>query len=602
MNIIPTIKNKRGSIVILMLMMGFSAMISGCGGGGGGGGSSAPTGNSSSLEILGYTLMGQVVIPDGSSPANVLVRAARVNGGVTRKQAYMLGSRPSGKRDFETAAKAVRTKTDETLTTITDEEGFYMFTGLEEGTYFVEASKGSFKAQSSVSVSPREAAVVDMALTPTGSLTGICLLENETEDHSGTFVIIKGSSYIGYTDDDGSFSIQQIPVGTYRVRLMHQGYEIYEFSRAVTIPPGAAYTLATVTLLSFQGGTVEGQVSAKDGQPIPETLVEINGTNVFAVTDDEGRYQIDDVKPGSYTLTFTHDLIDGSVVTGDIEVLSERTTVVNRLLADNKAPVWERTPGVVHVFDLESAAGDSVAVEFGRILDASLPVTYIVYCSRVEDWNPVNWENNNPLEVSAADLYEGVRAEHGCVVNNLDSGHRYVFGVRAKDRLGNQEYNTIEYVCFPVNGGTAEEEQENLLTAIGRIGIGTKDPQGLFHVQPQEGQAFVVDNVTGNVGIGTTTPSSPLEVDGQIHITDGGIKFPDGSVQTSALVSGDGQGGQGPPGPKGDTGDKGDKGEKGANGAKGDPGTKGDPGDTGPQGLQGLKGDKGDKGEKGEIG
>lgn len=39
----------------------------------------------------------------------------------------------------------------------------------------------------------------------------------------------------------------------------------------------------------------------------------------------------------------------------------------------------------------------------------------------------------------------------------------------------------------------------------------------------------------GNVGIGTMTPGSPLTVAGTIESTSGGVKFPDGTIQTTAL-------------------------------------------------------------------
>jgi hypothetical protein len=42
---------------------------------------------------------------------------------------------------------------------------------------------------------------------------------------------------------------------------------------------------------------------------------------------------------------------------------------------------------------------------------------------------------------------------------------------------------------------------------------------------------------TGYVGIGTTTPVSPLEVAGVIHSTSGGVRFPDGTTQTTAATN-----------------------------------------------------------------
>ena len=51
-------------------------------------------------------------------------------------------------------------------------------------------------------------------------------------------------------------------------------------------------------------------------------------------------------------------------------------------------------------------------------------------------------------------------------------------------------------------------------------------------------------NNSGNVGVGTTVPASKLSVNGDIQIlgTGHGIKFPDGTIQTTKAVSGSGSG------------------------------------------------------------
>lgn len=50
------------------------------------------------------------------------------------------------------------------------------------------------------------------------------------------------------------------------------------------------------------------------------------------------------------------------------------------------------------------------------------------------------------------------------------------------------------------------------------------------------GDSNIFEDKFGKVGIGTTTPTSPLTVQGMIEITIGGLKFPDGTVQTTSAA------------------------------------------------------------------
>ncbi len=81
----------------------------------------------------------------------------------------------------------------------------------------------------------------------------------------------------------------------------------------------------------------------------------------------------------------------------------------------------------------------------------------------------------------------------------------------------------------------------------------------------------------GNVGVGTTTPSSKLTVAGAVRSTSGGFIFPDGTTQATAQLIGP----QGPPGPQGVPG------PRGPTGLDGPPGPAGPAGPIGPQGPVG---------------
>jgi hypothetical protein len=70
-----------------------------------------------------------------------------------------------------------------------------------------------------------------------------------------------------------------------------------------------------------------------------------------------------------------------------------------------------------------------------------------------------------------------------------------------------------------------------------RSGSGQSDFVLKHHSSSAVGTEWMRIKNTGEVGIGTTTPGQKLSVAGTIESTSGGIKFPDGSVQTKAAAT-----------------------------------------------------------------
>jgi collagen type I alpha len=141
----------------------------------------------------------------------------------------------------------------------------------------------------------------------------------------------------------------------------------------------------------------------------------------------------------------------------------------------------------------------------------------------------------------------------------------------------------------------------------GNAGTSASDFLGTTSNQPVIFKAYGKEALrvlpSGLIGIGTTTPTARLDIDGVLRAT--GLQLPTGAkggyVLTSNASGGAAwaaakAGAEGPAGPRGETG------AQGQAGAKGSPGAEGPVGPTGPQGAMGAVGPAGATGAAGPTG
>ena len=133
-----------------------------------------------------------------------------------------------------------------------------------------------------------------------------------------------------------------------------------------------------------------------------------------------------------------------------------------------------------------------------------------------------------------------VRTPGATTAGGSSVGSRTPVNVSALGPLG--DTNNLQAPPSPSFGGAelitspfATCASSLLDQSTGNCGLQASSTPSLGLLTPLSVDWFI-DAVTGDVGLGTTTPTTALDVDGTIRSRSGGVEFPDGSTQTRAAI------------------------------------------------------------------
>jgi hypothetical protein len=301
--------------------------------------------------------------------------------------------------------------------TYTDDEGRFVFSGLEAGAWQLAASKAGyitqvfgqrrpFGAARPVVVADGQQLTADVALTRSGAIAGR-VYDEFGEPLAAVRVsvmrsrIVQGRRQLAtvsradLTDDTGSFRIYGLPPGEYYVAASLRVAPIdsvVETTFAPTYYPGtgnmaeaqrvllgpAADVSVDFPLLAYRTARVSGVVINASGAPADAFLNLTSDAGELGVplgvggaTREDGTFTLPDVPPGSYTLIATAKndsgpsaenasiplTVYGDDVTGITVVTARPGTVRGTIAAD--AGVTRRLPATVDI----SARSTSIATE-----------------------------------------------------------------------------------------------------------------------------------------------------------------------------------------------------------------------------------------------
>lgn len=196
------------------------------------------------------------------------------------------------------------------ISTATDGEGYYVFAGLELGSYRVSTYKGSYESSSA------DIAIVDEAVPLTQDLLLTAVANPEPSTLVGQ-ALCNGLPLQGVlvtatrggtletsttlTGADGTYSLRGLVPGSWAVTFSKAGYADVKYS-AIDLIPSRATGQNTGMVVAL--GAVSGTASASGVGALPGVSVSIDGT-LRTSTASDGIYSVAGLAIGTHTIAFS---------------------------------------------------------------------------------------------------------------------------------------------------------------------------------------------------------------------------------------------------------------------------------------------------------
>jgi hypothetical protein len=219
-------------------------------------------------------------------------------------------------------------------------DGTYTVTGLSQASYYVriidaagalptvfyrsDGITGNYRDGTPVDVSDADATGIDAAVPAPATLDGTVTRPGGEPAEFALVQACLGScndaNFYGETDATGAYSVGPLPPGDYVVNLFSQGdvlggyytsaglVELEADAESIPIPAGAA---ASLDLALAEGASISGSLELSDGTPIVGEISACAGEICQSGSVEDGSFQVNGVRPGTYVISFTPDVGTG---------------------------------------------------------------------------------------------------------------------------------------------------------------------------------------------------------------------------------------------------------------------------------------------------